>query len=123
MCGVMAGRYEVNARSTNTTRSRELKGPPVITCVVHYEVDPAKLEAFERFGRAWIYLVNKHGGRHHGYFLPSEGASDYALALFSFESFASYERYRQQFGRDEEFIRPTASGTRAAVSSATNGPS
>ena len=76
----------------------------MITCVVDYVIDPAKLEAFERFGRAWIALVERHGGQHHGYFLPSEGASDRALALFSFESLAAYELYRQNFGRDPDFI-------------------
>lgn len=77
----------------------------MITCVVHYEIDPAKVAAFEKFARAWIHLVNKHGGRHHGYFLPSEGASDRALALFSFESFAAYEVYRARFGIDPEFVQ------------------
>jgi NIPSNAP len=60
----------------------------VITCVVEYTVDARKLDAFEQFGRAWIALVNRHGGTHHGYFLPAEGASDRALALFSFPSLA-----------------------------------
>lgn len=50
------------------------------------------------------HLVDRHGGRHHGYFLPSEGASDRALALFTFESFAEYEAFRQLFGVDPEFI-------------------
>ena len=56
----------------------------VITCVVEYTIDPAKIGAFERFARRWMELVNLHGGTHHGYFLPAEGASDQALALFSF---------------------------------------
>jgi hypothetical protein len=76
----------------------------VITCVVDYTLDPAQLEAFERFATAWIELVNKHGGQHHGYFLPGEGASDKALALFSFPSLAAYETYRSRFGVDPEFI-------------------
>jgi hypothetical protein len=76
----------------------------VITCVVDYTIDPGKLEAFERFARAWIGLVNKHGGQHHGYFLPAEGASDRALALFSFPSLAAYETYRGRFGVDPEFV-------------------
>ena len=75
----------------------------MITCVVDYTIDPGKLEAFERFARAWIGLVNKHGGQHHGYFLPAEGASDRALALFSFPSLAAYEAYRSRFGTDPEF--------------------
>jgi hypothetical protein len=49
-------------------------------------------------------LVTKHGGIHHGYFLPAEGASDRAEALFSFASLAAYERYRSWFGDDPEFI-------------------
>jgi len=76
----------------------------VITCVVDYVIDPAKTEAFERFAREWIRLVNAHGGQHHGYFLPAEGASDRALALFSFPSLAAYEQYRTRFGVDPEFV-------------------
>jgi len=76
----------------------------VITCVVDYTIDPRKTAEFERFARAWIGLVNKHGGQHHGYFLPAEGASDRALALFSFPSLAAYETYRSRFGVDPEFV-------------------
>ena len=76
----------------------------MITCVVHYVIDPAKIDAFEIFARAWIDLVNRHGGTHHGYFLPGEGASDTALALFSSESLAAHERNRTLFGVDPEFV-------------------
>jgi hypothetical protein len=79
-------------------------GRVMITCVVEYTIDAAKIEPFERFARAWIALVNKHGGMHHGYFLPGEGASDRALALFSFPSLADYETYRALFGVDPEFV-------------------
>jgi hypothetical protein len=83
---------------------RQGKGTRMITCVVDYTIDPDKIGAFEEFAAQWIRLVNKHGGRHHGYFMPSEGASDKALALFSFPSFAAYEKYRELFGVDPEFI-------------------
>jgi hypothetical protein len=76
----------------------------MITCVLHYTIDAAQTEAFEAFAKAWIGLVNRNGGTHHGYFLPSEGASDQALALFSFPSLAEYERYRERFGTDPEFV-------------------
>ncbi|UFQ19882.1 MULTISPECIES: NIPSNAP family protein [Streptomyces] len=76
----------------------------MITCVVQYVIDPAEIEAFERFGRRWMKLVDRHGGKHHGYFLPAEGASDKALALFSFPSLAAYEEYRALFGKDPDFI-------------------
>jgi hypothetical protein len=78
--------------------------PSVITCVVEYVIDPAKIDTFERFARRWMELVNLHGGTHHGYFLPAEGASDQALALFSFPSLAAYEQYRALFGTDPEFV-------------------
>ncbi len=76
----------------------------MITCHIRYEIDPDQVEAFERFGRRWIELVNRAGGTHHGYFLPAEGASDIAYALFSFDSLAAYERYREGFGKDPDFI-------------------
>ena len=52
----------------------------------------------------WRVVSDRHGGTHHGYFLPSEGASDKALALFGFPSLAAYEEYRTLFGRDPDFI-------------------
>ncbi|GAB2615340.1 NIPSNAP family protein [Kribbella endophytica] len=76
----------------------------MITCVVDYVIDPAKIAQFEEFAQRWIELVNRHGGTHHGYFLPSEGSSDKALALFSFPSLAAYEEYRKLFGVDPDFI-------------------
>jgi hypothetical protein len=79
-------------------------GSGVITCVVEYVIDPGKIDAFERFARRWLELVDLHGGTHHGYFLPSEGASDKALALFSFPSLAAYEEYRTLFGVDPDFV-------------------
>jgi hypothetical protein len=77
---------------------------PPVTCHLRYEIDPAKVDDFERFARAWIALVNRSGGTHHGYFLPSEGASDVAYALFTFPSLAEYERYREGFGSDPDFV-------------------
>lgn len=66
----------------------------MITVHLRYEIDVEKLSDFEEYGRRWIDLVNRFGGDHHGYFLPSEGDSDVAYALFSFESLAAYEEYR-----------------------------
>ncbi|MEU2511211.1 NIPSNAP family protein [Streptomyces syringium] len=76
----------------------------MITCVVEYTINPDRIEAFERFAERWMELVDTHGGEHHGYFLPSEGASDRALALFSFPSLAAYEEYRTLFGRHPDFV-------------------
>lgn len=74
----------------------------MITCYLRYIVDPYKLKEFEHYAKLWIPLVERFGGTHHGYFLPSEGANDVALALFSFPSLAEYERYRRDSFADAE---------------------
>ena len=74
----------------------------MITCYLRYIVDPLKLTEFENYARMWIPLVEKFGGQHHGYFMPSEGANNVAPALFSFPSLAAYETYRQQAAIDAD---------------------
>lgn len=74
----------------------------MITCYLRYIIDPYKLQEFEAYGKLWIPLVERFGGRHHGYFLPSEGASNVALAMFSFPSLALYEQYRIDSMQDVE---------------------
>ncbi|MFZ6750557.1 NIPSNAP family protein [Undibacterium sp. Ren11W] len=76
----------------------------MITCYLRYVIDPYKLMEFETYGKMWIPLVAKFGGDHHGYFLPSEGASNIALAMFSFPSMALYEEYREKSFLDPECI-------------------
>ena len=74
----------------------------MVTCYIRYIIDPDKLHDFEHYGRLWIPLVEKFGGSHHGYFLPSEGASNVALAMFTFSSLAAYEDYRNQSFQDPD---------------------
>ncbi|MES1924120.1 NIPSNAP family protein [Salinisphaera sp. T31B1] len=74
----------------------------MITCYLRYEIDPHKTREFEHYARLWIPLVERFGGRHHGYFLPHEGANDIALALFSFDSLADYETYRSRAADDAD---------------------
>jgi len=74
----------------------------VVTCYLRYVIDPSKVEEFERYARMWIPLVEKFGGTHHGYFLPSEGPNNVALALFSFPSLALYEDYRSRALNDPD---------------------
>lgn len=71
---------------------------------LRYVIDPKKVKEFEEYARMWIPLVEKFGGRHNGYFLPSEGANNIALALFSFESLSAYEEYRLKSLNDPECI-------------------
>lgn len=74
----------------------------MVTCYLRYVIDPMKLQEFEHYGKLWIPLVERFGGTHHGYFLPSEGANNIALALFSFPSLATYEQYRTESMADAE---------------------
>ena len=74
----------------------------MITCYLRYVIDPYKAAEFEKYAKAWIPLVNKLGGTHHGYFLPHEGANNIAIALFSFPSLAAYEKYRASIQEDPE---------------------
>ncbi len=74
----------------------------MITCHVRYVLDPDKIDEFERYGKTWIPLVKKFGGVHHGYLMPLDGASDVALASFSFPSRALYEEYRVKSLQDPE---------------------
>lgn len=76
----------------------------MITCHLKYIIDPYKLKEFEHYGKLWIPLVEKFGGKHHGYFLPSEGANNVALAMFTFPSFAKYEQYREKSLKDTACI-------------------
>lgn len=74
----------------------------MITCYIKYELDPWKLEEFERYVQMWFPLLRKFGGIHHGYFLPAEGSSTIALGLFSFPTLAAYEEYRRNSFADPD---------------------
>ncbi|MEH6419031.1 NIPSNAP family protein [Pseudomonas sp. CGJS7] len=83
----------------------------MLTCYLRYVIDPYQLAEFEHYGRLWIGLVEKFGGTHHGYFLPSEGHNNIALAMFTFPSMAAYEEYRARSAEDPECIAAFAYAT------------
>ena len=74
----------------------------MVTIYLRYVIDAYKLKEFEHYGKLWIPLVNRFGGQHHGYFMPSEGVNNVALAMFTFPSLASYEAYRVASFKDAE---------------------
>jgi hypothetical protein len=80
----------------------------MITCVIRYVVNEEKLSDFEAYARMWLDLLPRFGGTHHGYFLPSEGESDVALAMFSFPSLAAYEDYRRSSAGDPDVAKAIA---------------
>ena len=90
----------------------------MVTCFLKYVIDPSKLKEFEHYAKLWIPLVDKFGGQHNGYFLPSEGANNIALALFTFPSLAEYEDYRNKSFQDKDCIQAFkyAKETRCVIS-------
>jgi hypothetical protein len=74
----------------------------MVTIYLRYVIDPSKLAEFEHYAKLWIPLIERFGGRHHGYFMPSEGANNIALALFTFPTLADYEQYRAETSKDAE---------------------
>lgn len=73
-----------------------------VTCCIHYVLDPYKREAFEAYAKTWLTIIPACGGELVGYFMPHEGTDNIALALISFDSLASYERYRARLKADEK---------------------
>jgi hypothetical protein len=80
----------------------------MITCHLRYEVKTDKLADFEAYSTMWLELMPRFGATHHGYFLPSEGDSDLALAMFSFPSLAAYEQYRKDAVTDPDVQKAIA---------------
>jgi len=76
----------------------------MVTCHIRYIIHPYKIKEFEHYGKMWIPLVEKFGGSHHDYFLPSEGANNVAFAMFTFSSLADYEQYREKSFQDADCI-------------------
>jgi hypothetical protein len=74
----------------------------MITCCIQYTVDPHRIDDFEKYAAAWPPIIERNGGGLVGYYLPKEGANDFALALINFQSLADYERYRARLAEDPE---------------------
>lgn len=88
-----------------------------LVCEVRYELDLGRLQEFEEYARIWMRLIRRHGGLHHGFFMPREapagacmsfaglgssGPANEAVALFAFVDDAAYRRYRESVAADPE---------------------
>jgi hypothetical protein len=92
----------------------------LFTCVIRYRVELGKLAEFRGYAQAWIGLIRKYGGTHHGYFVPgadndsfpdpafsfpglgTTAPADVAFALFSFPNVEAYDHYRAAVAEDED---------------------
>lgn len=66
----------------------------MIVCLIRYQIDPYKRDAFRTYAENWARIIPRCGGHLIGYFLPHEGTIDVAWALIGFDSLAAYEAYR-----------------------------
>ena len=88
-----------------------------VTCQVRYTLDLDQLSAFETYARAWIVLIERYGGVHHGYFVPRaspdvkgvsfpglgyDGPTDVAVAMFTFPNEEAYRSYRKRVADDPQ---------------------
>lgn len=72
----------------------------MITCVIEYEIDPYKPDAFEAYARTWGEAIPRCGADLIGYFAPHEGSATRAYGIYSIESLAAYEAYRARLADD-----------------------
>ena len=104
----------VEALACHRHQGRTKDGGPLITCCIQYTLDPRQISAFEDYARRWPPIIERCGGKLVGYYLPKEGANNYAVALIDFESLAAYEVYRGRLAADrdarENFATATESG-------------
>lgn len=80
----------------------------MITCLIQYTLDRHELPAFEDYANRWPPIIERCGGSLVGYYLPNEGADDFALALIDFPSLADYEQYRVRLAADPDAQRNMA---------------
>ena len=88
-----------------------------VTCEIRYRLDRSRIAEFEAYARIWAGLIARHGGTHHGYFMPREKPADAAMsfsaggeaadgdiavALFTFPDEETYRRYRIAAAADPE---------------------
>ena len=94
-----------------------------LVCEVRYELDPDRLDEFATYARTWVRLIRRHGGVHHGFFMPREapagaamsfaglgaaGPAHEAVALFSSADDDAYRQYRESVAADPEGVEANA---------------
>ena len=82
----------------------------MITCVIQYTLDPRKIRDFEAYAETWPPIIERCGGKLVGYYLPKEGANNFAVALINFVTLADYEEYRARLAQDPDAQRNFATG-------------
>lgn len=72
----------------------------MLTCIIRYQIDPAKKAQFETYARNWGQAIPRCGADLIGYFAPHEGSSTLAYGIYNIENLAEYEAYRARLAAD-----------------------
>ncbi len=72
----------------------------MLTCVIRYEIESTKKDAFIRYARNWGQVIPRCGADLIGYFAPHEGSSTLAYGIYNVASLADYEAYRARLAAD-----------------------
>lgn len=74
-----------------------------VVCVIRYEIDPSRRDAFREYAARWGSIIPRCGGSLIGYFLPWQGTNYVGWGLIGgFDGLASYERYQARLHQDPE---------------------
>jgi hypothetical protein len=74
----------------------------MITCCIRYEIDPYRIDAFERYARTWNEAIPRCGAGLIGYFAPHEGSATTAYGIYNIADLAAYEAYRLRLSKDRQ---------------------
>ncbi len=72
----------------------------MLTCVIRYEIDPTRKDAFIQYAQNWGQAIPRCGAELIGYFAPHEGSSTLAYGIYNIASLAEYEAYRARLAAD-----------------------
>jgi hypothetical protein len=75
-----------------------------ILCIIRYQLDPTQIDKFQTYAENWGKIIPRCGGHLVGYYLPHEGTNDVGWGMISFDSLASYERYKACLKADPEAV-------------------
>ncbi len=72
----------------------------MITCFIRYHIDPSKKQQFVAYAQNWGEAIPRCGADLVGYFAPHEGSSTLAYGVYTIDSLAAYEQYRERLAAD-----------------------
>ena len=53
----------------------------MLTCIIRYQIDPAKKTQFQQYARNWGQAIPRCGADFVGYYAPHEGSSTLAYGI------------------------------------------